>query len=72
MAGFEGSAHDSRVLEKAMSEDFNIPDGYYFLADAGYGLSRKILTPYRGVRYHIREWQAAPMRHELTLFCAMI
>ena len=26
------------------------------MGDAGYALSWKVLTPYRGVRYHLREW----------------
>ena len=26
------------------------------MGDAGYALSWKVLTPYRGVRYHSREW----------------
>lgn len=38
LAGWEGSAHDSRVLQHALSQDFIVPDGKYFLADAGYGL----------------------------------
>jgi hypothetical protein len=53
--GWEGSAHDSRVLAYAVSHDFHIPEGKYYLADAGYGLKRGLLTPYRGVRYHLRE-----------------
>src|SRR5579859_3678108 len=34
-AGWEGSAADSRVLSDALSKDFLIPSGKYFLADAG-------------------------------------
>ena len=30
--------------------------GKFYLADAGYALSRLTLTPYRGVRYHLKEW----------------
>ena len=26
------------------------------MGDAGYALSWKVLTPYRGVRYHLKEW----------------
>ena len=29
--------------------------GKYYLGDAGYGLSKYVLTPYRGVRYHLVE-----------------
>jgi hypothetical protein len=35
LAGWEGSAGDSRVLYDALSKDFRIPEGKYFLADAG-------------------------------------
>lgn len=33
-----------------------MPPGTYLLADAGYGLDSNILTPYKGVRYHLREF----------------
>jgi hypothetical protein len=59
LAGWEGSAHDGRVFRDARSKDFVIPDGKYFLGDAGYGLSKKVLTPYRGVRYHLKEQHRA-------------
>ena len=38
-----------------MIHDFpQLPDCIY-LADAGYGLWNGILTPYKGIRYHLRE-----------------
>ena len=49
LAGWEGSAHDGRVLADAYDKGFTIPDGKFYLGDAGYGLSTKVLTPYRGV-----------------------
>jgi hypothetical protein len=56
LAGWEGSAHDARVLNNATSsQDFEIPTGKYYLGDAGYSNSRTTLTPYRGVRYHLQE-----------------
>ncbi|OWZ23791.1 hypothetical protein PHMEG_0001246 [Phytophthora megakarya] len=33
-----------------------LPEHMYLLADAGYGLQPQILTPYRGVRYHLKEF----------------
>ena len=60
--GWEGSAHDGRVLQWALENGFYIPEGKYFLADAGYALKRRILTPYRGVRYHLREQAIAKLR----------
>jgi hypothetical protein len=56
LPGWEGSAHDGAVLQDALSKDFVVPTGKYFLADAGYALSEGFLTPYRSVRYHLKEW----------------
>jgi hypothetical protein len=59
-AGYEGTAHDGTVLRHALDKGyFRIPDGFYYLGDAGYGLSRFILTPFRGIRYHLKEWTQA-------------
>lgn len=30
--------------------------GYYYLCDNGYANSEGFLTPFRGVRYHLKEW----------------
>jgi hypothetical protein len=62
MVGWEGSAHNSRVLGSAMAEDFSIPRGSFYLADAGYLLSKGVLVPYCGVRYHLRENAQAGQR----------
>jgi len=35
LPGWEGSAADGRVLADALSKDFVVPEGKYFLADAG-------------------------------------
>ncbi|KAE9075851.1 hypothetical protein PF006_g28247, partial [Phytophthora fragariae] len=53
--GAEGAAHDSMVL--AHSNFLQVlPDHVYVLADAGYAFHPQILTPYRGVRYHLKEF----------------
>jgi hypothetical protein len=50
LPGWEGSAHDGRVLSDAQSRyGFNTPKGKYWLGDAGYGNSEFIMNPYRGV-----------------------
>jgi hypothetical protein len=55
LAGWEGSAHDGRVLQDAQSsQGFVTPPGKYWLGDAGYGNSQFVLTPYRSVRYHLK------------------
>ena len=56
LAGWEGSAPDSTVLKDALLHDFVIPEGKYYLADAGYPLIKGLLVPFRGVRYHLQEW----------------
>lgn len=59
----EGSATDAQVLEAALDSGFDIPDGYYYLADAGYPVSDKLLTPYWGVCYHLAEWRRADQQY---------
>lgn len=63
LTGWEGSATDARIYEEAESTDLHIPEGKYYLADAGYPLSSKLLVPYRGVRYHLAEWGRASVRY---------
>ncbi|WVZ88469.1 LOW QUALITY PROTEIN: hypothetical protein U9M48_034989 [Paspalum notatum var. saurae] len=88
LSGWEGSAHDSLVLQDALSRPngLKIPEGNngfwkllrslhkkswtlhliltldvekFYLADAGYATRPGILPPYRGVRYHLKEFQGA-------------
>lgn len=54
-AGWEGSAHDARVLNAAILEDFKIAQGWYYLADAGYPLVDHLMVPYKGITYHLQE-----------------
>ena len=56
LLGWEGSAHDGKVVNDAFEKGLPRYDGQYYFGDAGYGLSKWILTPYRGVRYHLRQW----------------
>lgn len=62
MSGWEGSAADSRLWNDAVEHDLVLPEGKYFVADAGFANCDALLTPYRGTRYHLREWQAASLR----------
>ena len=36
--------------------------GKFYLGDAGYALRLWCITPYRGVRYHLKEWAAGNAR----------
>ena len=75
-AGWEGSAHDSRILNDArVAGGFTDPDflntHYFWLADRAYALSAWCLTPFMNVRYHIAQFDhVAPLnRQELFNFC---
>jgi hypothetical protein len=56
LAGWEGSASDSRMFEDALRKGFTIPKDRYYLADVAYANCNALLVPYQGVRYHLREW----------------
>ncbi|GAV63825.1 LOW QUALITY PROTEIN: DDE_4 domain-containing protein, partial [Cephalotus follicularis] len=71
LVGWEGSAHDSPILNSALSRlgGFKIPDGKFYLGDAGYGVRPGIISPYRGVRYHLNEFsKERPPKNEKELF----
>ena len=62
--GWEGSANDQKVFNDAISKDLNIPEGTYLLADAGYASQARLLTPFRGTRYHLQEWSTSSRKPE--------
>ncbi|KAL0385654.1 UNVERIFIED_CONTAM: hypothetical protein Sradi_2959700 [Sesamum radiatum] len=69
LTGWEGSAADSRVLRDAINRHngLKVPTGNYYLCDNGYTNGDGFLTPYRGVRYHLKEWetnQSGPQNHQ--------
>jgi hypothetical protein len=64
LPGWEGSAHDQRVLQSALYQHgLNIPKGQYYLGDAGYSNTPYCLVPYRGVRYHLKEQRQANLKY---------
>jgi len=60
--GWEGSATDARVYENALLDGLDIPEGKYYLADAGFPSCEQLLIPYRAIRYHLAEWGRANIR----------
>lgn len=57
LAGWEGSVADGFLYAEAVQNfGLAIPAGKFYLADAGFGMSLGMLVPFRGVRYHLREW----------------
>ena len=63
LTGWEGSATDARVYEDALLNGLDIPEGKYYLADAGFPSCEKLLVPYRSTRYHLAEWGRARVRY---------
>ena len=61
-AGWEGSATGARVLRSAMNSGFHVPPGKFYLVDGGYANTSSFLAPYRGVRYHLKEFGAGRRR----------
>ncbi|KAL0345749.1 UNVERIFIED_CONTAM: hypothetical protein Sradi_4406200 [Sesamum radiatum] len=62
LSGWEGSGADIRVLRDAINRrnGLRVPTDNYYLCDNGYSNAEGFLTPYRGVRYHLREWERGP------------
>ncbi|WCJ38243.1 hypothetical protein M5689_019315 [Euphorbia peplus] len=58
LSGWEGSAHDSKLLNDALSRRNRlvVPQGKYFLVDCGFANRRQFLAPLRGVRYHLKDF----------------
>ncbi|KAL6574700.1 hypothetical protein OROMI_011985 [Orobanche minor] len=59
LPGWEGSAHDNRVPRDALSRTnpLRVPQGKYYLCNAGYMNCEGFLTPFRGQRYHLSVWK---------------
>jgi hypothetical protein len=56
LSGLEDSAADGCLFEDSQRKDFAVPLWKYYLADAGFPHCDVLLIPYRGVRYHLKEW----------------
>jgi DDE superfamily endonuclease len=63
LSGWEGSVADSTLwIEAHRLGAVSIPQGKYVLGDAGFPNCDNCLTPYHGVRYHLKEWAKANKR----------
>ncbi len=58
-SGWEDSTACSTLFFDAFPIDFPVPGGRYYLADAGFTSSEKLLVPYQNVLYHLFEWDQA-------------
>ncbi|XP_068501764.1 protein ALP1-like [Phaseolus vulgaris] len=45
-----------------------IPEGKYYLGDRGFMLKAQVITPYRGVRYHLKEYSQKGPQNARELF----
>ncbi|XP_074559887.1 uncharacterized protein LOC141815924 [Curcuma longa] len=70
LAGWEGTASDSRIIKNALSrrDKLIIPHGKYYLVDSGFMLKRDLITPYRGIRYHLKEYSRCGPTNAKELF----
>jgi len=59
---------DASVYHDAWTMDFTIPDGKYYLADAGYPNCLQLLVLYRGQCYHLAEWGRAQAWYTFFFF----
>jgi len=57
IAGADGRMHDTTLFENAITKGFDVPEDRFYIADAGFGLRKGILIPYRGTRFHLQEWR---------------
>ncbi|XP_072062003.1 protein ALP1-like [Arachis hypogaea] len=60
LSGWEGTTSDSRILKDALRT--------FYLGDAGFMLKFGILTLYRGVRYHLKEYSVREPQNSKELF----
>jgi hypothetical protein len=73
LPGWEGSAHNQRVLSDALYwYNLNILPGKYYLGDAGYTNSEYCIVLYRGVRYHLKEQRLASQRYVILVTFVLI
>ncbi|XP_026446901.1 uncharacterized protein LOC113347429 [Papaver somniferum] len=64
MVGWEGTAHDSRVLIEAVRDpSFKFPlppPDKYYLCDVAYSHTQGFIHPYRNIRYWIGDYRRVP------------
>lgn len=57
LCGWDGSVSDSALWKDVVQNGLQVPVDRYLLGDAGFPSCNSLLVPYRGVRYHLREWR---------------
>ncbi|KAF0710751.1 hypothetical protein AaE_012395 [Aphanomyces astaci] len=59
---WEGTAGDGKLYEAALRSGLTVPANAYNILDAGFALTKSCLTPYRGTRYHLKEYGKGSQR----------
>lgn len=62
LSGWEGFAADATMYATSRLVDLTIPEGKYYLVDAGFGICNALLVPYHGICYHLLEWGWAQLQ----------
>ncbi|KAH9154153.1 hypothetical protein AeRB84_003701 [Aphanomyces euteiches] len=62
LAGWEETAGDSKIYADARTKGLTQPMDGFDILDAGFALTTKCLTPYRGTRYHLKEYASGRLR----------
>ena len=57
LSGWEESASDGHIFDDAQWRDLKIPEGKFFLADAGFSTCNMLVVPYQREHYHLKEWR---------------
>ena len=57
--GWEGCAHDSKLYTDACLHGLRRRLNEFYLGDGAFTLTMYCLTPYKGVRYHLKEFEKA-------------
>ena len=53
LSGWEGSAANAAMYAHSCLADLTIPQGKFYLGDAGFVICNPLLVPYCGVHYHL-------------------
>ena len=67
LSSWEGSVADATMYSQFRLVDLHIPQGKFYLADAGFGVCNSLLVPYCVIHYHLAEWGRANVRCVLIL-----
>jgi len=68
LSGMDGCAVDASMYNDACLTDLKIPEGKYYLADAGFGICDSLLVPYCGVCYYLAEWGHTSVQYVSYIF----